>query len=353
MKLRLHVGTEKTGSSYLQKLCGKNRAFLQEHGIWFPDAGRFERQLQKGSISPGNASDLARFLEDSDWATASSWLAKRIREARDRDCKKLLLSSELLFAALSNEGAIRTLEGVVGDAGVSEVSCLLLVRDPVDHALSLYKHRAKGGKSGAIERWIDTGYSLPKQLAEFLRGIDCSTIRLQLRKYEKASELIEKIFFNDWLKVDPPPNLVENLVNPSLSLSELAVIRHITSVRPKDQPAFYSSFLSVPVADKADDVGLKNTAFATVEKYLYRYNEFWRKLDARLAADGGLKLPQERDIAVVAPQYEFSEAQLRALTRAHTVSMSFRYAVSHWVRSSLRPTIGRLIRRVVPTFRQS
>jgi hypothetical protein len=254
---------------------------------------------------------------------------------------------------MSNEGALRNFEGVAGDAGVSEVSCLLLVRDPVDHALSLYKHRAKGGKTGAIDGWITRGYPLPQQLAGLLKGIDGSTIKLQLRKYKKASESIEKIFFKDWLKVDSPPNPVESLVNPSLSLSELAVIQHITSVRPSDQPAFYSSFLSVPVADKADDARMKNIAIATVEKYLCRYNEFWGEIDIRLAADGGLKIPQEREIdGRIAPKYEFSEAQLRALTHAHTTSLSFRYAVNHWIRSGLRPRVGKLIRKVVPAFRQ-
>jgi hypothetical protein len=349
----MHVGTEKTGSSFLQKLCGKNRDYLLENGIWFPDAGRFERQLQEGSISPGNSSDLAQFLEDSDWARASSWLAKRVEEARSKGCEHVLLSNELLFAAMSKVGAIRNFEGVAAEAGIRDVSCLLLVRNPVDHALSLYKHRAKGGKTGAIGDWISRGYPLPQQLAGFLSGTDGGTIRLHLRKYDRAAEPIEKIFFNDWLKVDSPPNAIESLVNPSLSLSELALIQHITLVRPNDQPAFYASFLSVPVADKADDTRMKDTAIATVEKYLCRYNTFWGELDTRLVADGGLKIPQERDIVGrIAPKYEFSEAQLRALAQAHTASLSFRYAVNHWIRASLRPRVGSLIRKVVPAFRQ-
>lgn len=353
MRLRLHVGTEKTGSSFLQKLCGKNREFLKGNGIWFPDAGRFERQLQRGPISPGNASYLAKLVESLDWVTVSSWLSMRVEETRDRGCGFLLLSSELIFAALSKKGAIEQFERAAGEAGISDISCLLMIRDPVDHALSLYKHRAKGGATGAVDEWIIKGYPHPHWLPEFLKQIDSSVCRLHMRKYKKSTEAIVRTFFHDWLNVDTPPNSIESVVNPSLSLSELAVIKHVTASRPNDQPAFYSSFLSVPVDKKADDGAAKVLAIATVENYLCQFNEIWKDLDARLAADGGLLVPQERDfVKSNVPQYVFSETQIRAWTQAHAESFSSRYAVKHWINSSLRPRVGKLIRKIAPRFRQ-
>jgi len=355
VKLQLHVGTEKTGSSYLQKLCARNREFLRENGIWFPDAGRFEKQLQRGTISSGNARDLARHIQSFDWAAVSSWISTRANDAEAKGCGRLLLSHELIFAAMSHEGAVEQFQRVAGEAGISDISCLMMIRDPVDHALSLYKHRAKGGKAGAVERWITQGYPLPSQLAKFLRQIDSSAVRLQLRKYEKSTGAIVTAFFHDWLEVSTPPNHIESLVNPSLSLSELALIRHVTATRPIDREAFYSSFLSVPLNMKADDGIAKSIAMATIESFLCQFNEFWKELDARLATDGGLKIPQKRERDIVnstVPQYVFGEEQLRAWTQAHAESLSPRYAVNHWVRASLRPRVGKLIRKFVPRFRK-
>ena len=97
------------------------------------------------------------------------------------------------------------------------------------------------------------------------------------------SESIEAVFFHDLLGVETPPIRIEGVVNPSLSLSELAVIRYIVATRPGDQSAFYSNFLSIPVDQKARDGSVDRLATAEVEKYLCQFNEFWKELEARLA----------------------------------------------------------------------
>ena len=353
LKLLIHVGTEKTGSSYLQKLCGKNRRFLRDCGFWFPTAGRHERRLQRGTISPGNADELAGYIRDLNWAKVSSWLLARVEEAQERGCKSLLLSNELLFAALSNSGAVNRFQSAAMRAGINELSSLLMIRDPIGQALSLYKHRAKSGTAGNVEEWLATGYFLPKQLSDFLGQIDHSDIQLHLRKYAKESGSVLSVFFHDWLGVETPPVRIENRVNPSLSLSELAVIRHVVATRPKDHCAFYSNFQSVSVDKKAGDGSVERLATAHVESYLCQFNEFWKELDARLASDGGLNVPQKVNfVDVSVPEYIFSEAQLRGWMNAHAESSSRRYAVHWWVNSNLRPRIGKLIRRFVPRFRQ-
>ena len=276
MKLLIHVGTEKTGSSYLQKLCGRNREFLQENGIWFPSAGKYEKMLQQHTISPGNADELDGYIRDLKWAKVSSWLLARVDEAQERGCKGLLLSNELLFAALSSAGAVNQFASAAAKAGINESSSLLMIRDPIDQALSLYKHRAKSGTTREIQTWLERGYFLPNQLSEFLRQIEQSNIQLHLRRYNKESESIEAVFFRDWLGVETPPVRIENRVNPSLSLSELAIIRHIVATRPRDHGAFYSNFQSVSVDKKAADGSVERLATAHVESYLCQFNEFWQ-----------------------------------------------------------------------------
>ena len=353
MKLFIHVGTEKTGSSYLQKLCGKNRQFLSDCGFWFPNAGRHERRLQNGTISPGNADELTGYIRSLDWTKVALWLKVRVNEAQKRKCQRLLLSNELLFAALSTSEAVNQFQASAAMAGINESSCLLIIRDPIDQALSLYKHRAKNGSTDDIEKWLERDYSLPNHLSKFLGQINESDIRFHLRKYDREGHSLIDIFFHDWLGIGTPPIRIEEVVNPSLSYSELAVIRHIVATCPKDQPVFYSNFLSVPLHQKAGDGSVEASASAKVERYLCRFSEFWKKLDTQLFSDGGLKVPQKRNpVEASVPRYEFSDAQLAAWASAHAESSSSRYAVRHWINSYLRPRVGKMIRKFVPSFRQ-
>ena len=348
MKLLIHVGTEKTGSSYLQKLCGRNREFLQKNGIWFPSAGKDEKMLQQHTISPGNAQELVEIIGDMDWAKVSSWIASRVEEAQKRECADLLLSNEILFAALASAGAVSQFQSAATKAGIDESSSLLMIRDPIDQALSLYKHRAKCGTAGEIEKWLATGYFLPKQVSDFLGQIDDSDVQLHMRKYSKQTESILGMFFHDWLEVETPPNQIEERVNPSLSLSELEVIRHVVVSRPADQPAFYSKFLAVPQAEKALDTDIEKFAAMKVERFLIRFDDVWNALNERLSTDGGIKLPRARDFDQVDDvDYAFSEAQIRAWSEAHSETFGIRY----WFSSRIRPRIGKLIQRILSQIR--
>jgi len=45
LNLYLHIGTEKTGSSFIQTSLGQSRKHLQEFGFFFPEAGRLEKKM--------------------------------------------------------------------------------------------------------------------------------------------------------------------------------------------------------------------------------------------------------------------------------------------------------------------
>lgn len=350
MKLQLHVGTEKTGSSYLQKLCGKNRQFLLEQGLWFPDAGDFERQLQKGTVSPGNGLDLGEYISSGSWANVTAWITERVNEAQKRGCHSLLVSYELLFAELSNENAVDRFQTAAAEAGIDDISCLLMIRDPIDQVLSLYKHRAKSGGVNDIEEWIKRGYPLPRQLDDFLAQVGRSSIQLHVRKYIKSTATLIDVFFHSWLGVTDLPTKIHSYVNPSLSLSELAVIRHIVANRPDDQRAFYTKFLAVPLDQKAGGQGVEDVTAAKIENYLCQFNDTWKQLDVRLASDGGIEVPQRRHVSAEgAYQYSFSEAQIQALSEAHAQSATIRYAANTLIH---RIGIGGPIRSVVSRLRK-
>lgn len=323
MKICLHVGTEKTGSSFLQKLCGTHREFLAGQGVFFPDAGRDEERLIGGSISPGNARELAQLIEHEQWEATDKWLAERANQAVAKGADQLLLSHELLFAALSSRAAIKRLEEAARRIGVGEVGALLMVRDPVEQAISLYKHRAKSGRVGDLSTWLTAHYRVPGDIKAFLSAVEAGETLLRVRKYEKDTARLTDAFFCDWLGVTPPPVETDTSVNPSLTLSELRLIRQLASTRPDAVPLFYANLLAVPRAQKADEPHLEAAARREVAEHLARYADVWSDLDARLESDGGLDVAQagEHREEATGP-FCFSEAQLAAMARSHEVALS-------------------------------
>ena len=63
MKLYLHIGTEKTASSFVQTTFARNRDWLSSLGVFYPKGGKRENDMMAGLISPGNAKDLTILLK--------------------------------------------------------------------------------------------------------------------------------------------------------------------------------------------------------------------------------------------------------------------------------------------------
>ncbi len=341
MKVYLHVGTEKTGSSYLQKLCANNRVHLRVNGYAFPTAGRDEQRLRAGTISPGNARELAELIEDGAWGAVEEWMRDRIKKARRENCNRMLLSHELLFAALAHAGHVSRLVRAVARAGAHGCAMLLVVRDPVDHAVSLYKHRAKHGAVTDLPVWIAEDYRTPEELKQFLLQSDTDRVQLSVRRYTSDGALLRRRFFMDWLGVEEPPLSIESTVNPSLGLSELQFLRHLASSRPRDVPLFYEKMLSVPREAKASDLHLEEAARVGAAKHLASHMELWRDLQVRLRKDGGLDLPADSNVPPPPESsFCFSGAQLIALAVAHSETASSRYQARSF-RRELRRNLGR------------
>lgn len=345
MKLFLHIGTEKTGSSYLQKVCALNRSWLEQAGIYFPFAGRDERRLKKGTISPGNARELAELIEVDAWEQVEAWLNERKELARSRSLDSLLLSHELLFARLAREGVLESLAGSFRRLGIEQVVALLFVRDPVDHAISLYKHRGKSGAIGTVREWISSSYSTATELGALIDIVDPRLICLKARKYRKQTHYLLGAFFNDWLGLGEPPLLPEGLVNPSLTLSEIELLKHIANTTGLDVPLFYQQLLAVPRDCKTENEWLELSARQAVSNCLADFEGTWRKFDRLLKMDGGLDIPERSSTdSPVQESFSFSEPQLQAIAAAHCEACSALYKLKVIVNNHVRPPLGRLKR---------
>lgn len=344
-KIYFHIGTEKTGSSYLQKVCALNRSWLEQSGIYFPSGGRDETLITKGTVSPGNARELAELIEAGEWDKVEDWLEKRIELSRGRSCNSLLLSHELLFACFARKGVIENLLERVRKFGVEQVSALLFVRDPVDHAISLYKHRGKSGIIGSLREWIRSRYSTAIELADLIDVFDHNLICMNARKYRKDSNYLLAAFFKDWLGIGEPPLLPEGLVNPSLTFSEIELLRKLAKTRPWDVSLFYRKLLAVSPEAKADNDSLEGSARRETGNYLADFEDTWRKLDALLEVDGGLDIPRRSlTDSAVDESFRFSELQLQAIAESHSEAQNARFKLTVFFDKYIRPPLGKLKR---------
>lgn len=228
--LALHVGHGKTGSSFLQAWLACNRERLQQAGIHYPlvsASGRRERRAQRGLFSMGNGFVLEELEQGPEPVQALAALAAQLPPGGT-----LLISDERLMKRLV--GRLGELAELAAAAGFAELRFLLLVRDPLEQACSLYLQMVKAhGYAGSLSDWLAItnlhehvlGF-LQQQVALAASGpIPC---QLTATNYSRCrSELLPLL--RGWLALPPAsagwPLPPRQRVNRSLSAGELALMR--------------------------------------------------------------------------------------------------------------------------------
>lgn len=345
-KLRLHLGPEKTGTSFLQCLSVANRDLLAKRGIHFP-AGmpHDERCMRDGRISAGNGRVLARMVEAGDWQGLHGWFDRAVDACSKRTCNELLISSEQLLAPLARPGALEHFLNRLRSVGIADVSLLLILRDPVSQLLSLYKHRAKGGNAGRISDWVKGGYLLPSYMGELRRQVETAGIALCVRTYSRESGALERLFFRDWLGLEDQIDGAVAEVNPSLSLSELELIRLLHARRPELVPFLHERLATLLRAEKVQGRALENHARAVAENAVWQYRDEWRRWNLLLPEGESLTIPSRAPEIPECPQeLGFSERQLDEFARFLAEAVSIRFLAKLIWRSRIRPRLGRIAR---------
>lgn len=123
MKLIIHPGLHKTGSTYLQHVLNANHAQLAARGVWY--------QRQEGY--PAHHFAAWRILLGDPQP-----LEAMVREAREAKCDTVILSSEDLEGALYDERPLRAIDAATTAAGIDEVEWHIVLRDPGAAFASLF-----------------------------------------------------------------------------------------------------------------------------------------------------------------------------------------------------------------------
>lgn len=123
MRLIVHMGLHKTGSTYLQHIMNDHHeAFLSEGVYYEKQSGYPAHHFAAWDILRGDTSPLERMLA----------------EARAAGCHTTILSSEDLEGAIFDRNAASAIEAAALSAGVDAIEWHMCVRDVGEYFTSLY-----------------------------------------------------------------------------------------------------------------------------------------------------------------------------------------------------------------------
>lgn len=326
MKLFLHIGTEKTGSSFIQTSFAINREGLLRQGFWYPKAGAREKDMQSGKISPGNALVLYKALKAQDFVSLKSCFIAWKNEAKDKNASSIILSNEKLLEVISSLDYFLMLEKILEELEIELKSVLLVLRDPVDQALSLYKHRAKNGQCPSLSIWLENAYFYHIYLKNFIDTVNHLENRILIKKYQTEGEGLIKLFYQDWLGIRNEINSYNQTVNPSLTLSELTLLSKIATWDNDAASDFYRRMILLPKEDKSDDSRIKDWAKNTIANFLEKFSDVFSFYNTKLIDDEQLLIKRKIEIdSSTTLEYTFSERQVKEINDFIRLQSSLTY----------------------------
>ena len=251
-KLIVHIGTPKTGSSYLQELCLKNYDKLLALGILYPGIENNEF-IKKANVPINGSLVLRLFFRELDRRTLCNLLEEKIKSLFAFNINTVLLSDETLSAFnVPHKGNAYIFECLIDICKrlCIEVKFLAYYRKPSKYLPSHWAQLVKKHnetlplvefvKKIKIPYW---GY------LHFLHSIHENVSIYSYDKEAKSQDGLATSFLNE-LNVDPSEiELLSGVsINKSLSLNSLTalrlinaefdddVIRHIEEIITKASP---------------------------------------------------------------------------------------------------------------------
>lgn len=177
MRVILHVGMSKAGSTAIQNALLANEAQLAQNGVIYPSVGRY-----RGAHYP--------ILQAARSMTAELLTSRALSEARRKSGSTCILSCEG-FWLLGSEQIDVLAEMLKGH----EVQVLAYLRDPASYLRSSYRQgiKAKGRKESVAQRVARAG---PQLAYSAVFGRWASNFPLTLASYELNSSRLESHFMS-------------------------------------------------------------------------------------------------------------------------------------------------------------
>lgn len=248
MRVLIHIGATKTGSSAFQAYCDRHRQTLLGYGVLYPGAGVIDgaHHLLAAATHPMAHAMHADYFEAQSKPRAEVFreLAQGIQdEAQRLGCSTVLLSSEYLWGVMP-EGVYAAWQEAFSDATVDIAAVL---RRPDSWVQSKYLQAVKYGETRDFAAWHERAKANPYQGFDYygvLKGWSAVASRgtVQVLVYEDlvakgrfCHQLLEAMIghpFADPLLAETDP--VSN-PSPNASTLELLLAVNRSDIRPETQ----------------------------------------------------------------------------------------------------------------------
>jgi hypothetical protein len=350
LTLYLHCGYHKTGSSYLQSVLAANRDYLQSHGVCYPTHDS-DNRAARGEPTAGNGHDFALTLRALDRVRSSVMLKQAIKTADSARANRLLLSAEGFFHTFGLvPDSLTLLNDICSELGVKVIKLLVFVRDPAEHALSVYCHRGKGAFLGPPEQWLLQGYETLDLMKTFLSELNRNPgIMCFWRNYSHQDKIADTLF-DQWLDVPVPTYISGGRVRESLRISEVLAIQAMEESIPGCGLDIAVALQKLDPECRPKNDKLLDNMTRSITYRLKKWEVIIERMDSllpeneRMADDLKDAWRRPGDFQQSSRAVRLSEQQLHAVSSALATHFTFYSRMKRGIRRLVPPMLIRWIR---------
>lgn len=173
MKLYLHVGMSKSGSTSIQNACSEHSAtILERYGIAYPEPG----------ASFQNHHELYALVWDGDPEPVQAYLQDACERGRRCGARSVLMSSEDLFLLPNEPRKMQCLAGALDALKGVECRIIFIVRHPRTWMRSHIAQLLSNG-AFALDENADRYAELPRNIVECIRAYGTLDPEMRLMSY--------------------------------------------------------------------------------------------------------------------------------------------------------------------------
>lgn len=274
-KLIVHIGTPKTGSSFLQDLCVKNHRNLAAADICYP--GIKNGDFVADANVPINGSNiLSLFISETDLDSLKELLRSKLLTVFSFGYNTVLISDETFSAySVPNRGNIFIFECLMTICQELSIDLEFIAyfRDPFSYLPSHWAQVVKNHKETASLLDFVKADKIP-YWGHLLSLYEINK-RVRFFSYEKEAKSVDGLassFFNSiGFSMDKIEPLIVEVVNPSLSLNCLTALRLLNGEFDKKTIKNITEILTNSVPTQTLDKPSLPEAYKTIVYETYKF----------------------------------------------------------------------------------
>lgn len=315
----IHVGQGKTASSYLQSCLALSISDMSRQGVAYPISELDRERGASGHVSMGNfrprsreaghfSSDLKALVDQTDWDKHQS----------------TIISNEGIYISINYKGFLPSLlEATKG----YKLKFLMIIRDPFEHALSVYQQGLKANLINDADDHFGRKYNAPIHTRDFVNLLQDHDVEVEISNYSRHRSGQIQVF-EKWIGLDPGTlkSVSRESINRSLTRAEMEVQKAFNKHVGSRARIMIADFLSNELPNvRSENPFIKR---AVVEMFLERINRLVDEVAPLIPKGEAYKVPTLEDAMAQLPSEEdagdfhLSAEQIDALARG----------ISRWIK---------------------